>query len=337
MKEVYPGIFQIEEKGAYGVVKPPENVFVFAGANGLIYDAGYGDKKSIKYIVKEIKKIGDLYKSQNKDFKITRVLPSHAHPDHISGSVRLKKILGVKIILTQKMANTYNGKKNFIKFFEPNREKDMLSVDTILRKFKDWVQHHLWRTFYYQLYGIKFIKQPDEIIEEKSQISINNEVWNIFPSPGHSPDHISLYNEEKGILFSGDNILRSVTTWLGPPHCDINDYVKSVEYIQKLPKLDLVIAAHGSPITNPKERIAEILKHRKERAQRVLDLVNSHAERGISPSEIVKEIYPGQSAIMQNTGRGWVCLTLKMFEQQGLVRREKTKKVFLFFPTINKN
>ena len=42
MKEVYPGIFLIKEKGTFGAIKPPENIYVLAGPDGIIYDAGYG-------------------------------------------------------------------------------------------------------------------------------------------------------------------------------------------------------------------------------------------------------------------------------------------------------
>ena len=55
MKEVYPGIFIIREKGAYGTIKPAENIYILAGNDGLIYDAGYGKKKTIKYVMPKIK------------------------------------------------------------------------------------------------------------------------------------------------------------------------------------------------------------------------------------------------------------------------------------------
>lgn len=336
MKEVYPGIFLIEEKGAYGAVKPPENVYILAGADGLIYDAGYGDKKTVRYLVGEIKKIEELYKSRNKEFKLTRVLPSHAHPDHISGANLLKKILGVRILLTKRMFETFKDKQSFLKFFEPNREEDLLSITNFRRRIKTSFQQHLWRFFYRRLYGLNYITEPDEIINENSEIIVNNEVWKIFHSPGHSPDHLSLYNEEKGVLFSGDNILRSITTWLGPPHCNIEDYVKSIEIIQKLPKLDLVLSAHGSPIENPRKRVNEILEHRKERLDQVIKIVKKSGAKGISPSEIVEALYPNEKKIMRGIARGWVCLTLKMLEQQNLAERKKTKKKILFFPLDKK-
>ena len=94
MEEVYPDIFRIKERGSFGVVKPSENVYVLAGSDGLIYDAGYGKRKTVRYLISKIEEIENLYKSQNKEFNITRVLPSHWHPDHSSGLRLLRKYLG---------------------------------------------------------------------------------------------------------------------------------------------------------------------------------------------------------------------------------------------------
>ena len=54
MIEVYPGIFLIKEKGTSGAIKPPENIYVLAGSDGIIYDAGYGTKKAIKHLIGEV-------------------------------------------------------------------------------------------------------------------------------------------------------------------------------------------------------------------------------------------------------------------------------------------
>jgi len=333
MEEIYPDIFLIKERGSFGIVKPPENIYVIAGKDdGLIFDAGYGNRKTIRYVIKEIKKIEEHYKSQNKEFKLTRIMPSHAHPDHFSGLKPLRKKLGLKVLTTKKAAEIINKKKTFSKFFEPDLGEDMISIRTFWRRVAEKIGYGIWRVFYRRLYGIKFLKEVDEYIEENTEISINNVNWKIFHSPGHSPDHISLYNEEEGILFAGDNVLRSITTWLGPPHCVIDDYVESVKEIQNLSNLKTIFPAHGSPVENPQERINEILEHRRERTQQVIDLVYANPETGISPLGIVKTLYPNEKVFFENTARGWICLTLKKLERDKVVRRVRGKKKIWFYP-----
>jgi glyoxylase-like metal-dependent hydrolase (beta-lactamase superfamily II) len=332
MKEVYPGIFLIREQGRLKALKPPENVYVIAGYNGLIYDAGYGDLKNIKFLYKEIKKIEKFYKERDEKFKITSVLPSHAHADHFSGLMGLRKYLGVKIILTEKTAEIIKNKHTYQKFFKANIYEDYLRVKTVKGRIREYFENFGSYLFYNKIFGIKYVNDADLIIEADSEIQINGEKWKIFPSPGHTPDHISLYNKDKGILFSGDNILKEITTWLGPPDSNIEDYIKSIKRIQELPNLKIILSAHGSPITNPKERIAEILKHREERTQQILRLIKKNANHGISPTQIVRKLYLGSSRMIRQMARGWVVLTLKMLEKKYLIKRSILKKEIRFYP-----
>ena len=333
MIEVYPGIFLIKEKGASGAIKPPENVYVFAGSDGIIYDAGYGTKKAIKHLIRELQEIEESYKAQNKEFKLTRILVSHCHPDHFSGLKRLRQLLGIKITLTKRSAKIIKNRTNFIKSFETDAYEDYLRVRRkITRRIINVLRNVGSRLFYQRIYGVSYIDDPEEIIDDNTEISINGENWRIFPSPGHAIDHISLYNEEKGILFSGDNILRAITTWLGPPNSNIAEYIKSLKAIQKLPNLKLILSAHGSPIENPKDRITDILLHRKEREKQVSKIIYDNKEKGISPKGIIKAIYPERSRFLHQVARGWIVLTIKMLEEKKLVNRQDTKNKILFFP-----
>lgn len=333
MREVYPGIFLIKEKGKFGAIKPPENIYVLAGSDGIIYDAGYGTKRAVKQLIRGLKEIERYYREQKKEFKITRILVSHCHPDHFSGLKRIRKVLGIKIILTKKSCEIIKDKESFIDTFETDAYEDYLRIrKNTSRRIINSLRNAGSRLFYHRVFGASYIENPDEIIEDKTNILINGERWKIFPSPGHAIDHISLYNEEKGILFSGDNILRTITTWLGPPNSDIADYINTIKSIGKLPNLKLILAAHGSPVENPQERIEEILIHRKAREKQVLDIIHNNSNRGISPKEVIKSLYPNNSRFLHQVARGWVVLTLKLLENKKLIKRVNTKKVVLFFP-----
>ncbi|MFX1338520.1 MAG: MBL fold metallo-hydrolase [Promethearchaeota archaeon] len=334
MKEVSPGIFIIKEKGVIKLRKPPVNIYIIVGdSHGLIFDAGYGDKKTVKSVIKEIEEIKALCQSQNKEFKLTHILPSHTHPDHISGLYKLSKSLGLKVILTKKMAEIIKNKKSYRSAREADLLKDLFLIKNFWGHAISKINDFFHWFFYKYAFGIKFIENPDEIIEEDTEISINNESWKIIASPGHAIDHISLYNKEKGILLSGDNVIKNVTTWIGPPGSNIESYVNSLEMIKNLPNLKFLLAAHGRPIKNPIRRVEEIIVHRKERTKQVIEIVTKYPEQGITPKELINELYPQGAKIIQRIGRGWVCLTLKMLEEQSLVTHIREKKQIKFYPT----
>ena len=333
MKEVYSGIFLIEEKGR---VKPSVNVYVIAGDDGLIYDAGYGNKRAIKQFLRDFHKLEEIFKQQNLKFNISRIVVSHRHSDHFSGLKSISNELDIKIVLTKKIADVIRDKTSFNRSFQVNDYEDNLKIRrNSVRKIRNFLRNTGERMVYKRVFGLSYLKKPDEIISEDSEIVINREIWKIFSSPGHSPDHISLYNKEKGILFSGDNVLNLRSTWLGPPESNIADYIETIRYYQNLPNLKLILPAHGDIIENPQETLIAILLRMKEREEQVLDAINTHSEKGISPKDIVKIVYPKRRSITRMIGRGWVVLTLKMLETKQIIERKTIKREILFFPVKN--
>ncbi len=330
MKEVYPGIFLIEEKGRFS---PSDNIYVLAGNDGLIYDAGYGYKKAIKYLLKEFNEIKNHYEDKKNEFNITRIIVSHGHSDHFSGLKFVSDTLGIKIILTEKIAKTIKDKVSFETNFRGDDYEDYLRVRKgLIRKILNFLRRHGTRLFFRNIHGLSYLDHPDEVVDENSTIIINGERWKIFPSPGHSPEHISLYSEEKGVLFSGDNVLKMRSTWLGPPESNITDYIETIKKLQNLPNLKLILPAHGEIIENPKETLTAILERMNERQKQVLGAINNHSEKGRSPDDILDIIYPKARKFTRIIARDWVVLTLKMLESRKLIKREINKKKILFFP-----
>ncbi|MGV9172169.1 MAG: MBL fold metallo-hydrolase, partial [Promethearchaeia archaeon] len=210
--------------------------------------------------------------------------------------------------------------------------RDLLYTETGSVSIWRQLQQFGWFILYKFVYGLKFIEDPDKFIPEEGEIQINGDSWRILHTPGHAPDHISLYNASKGVLFYGDNILRTVITWLGPPNSNIESYMKTLKKIRDLDNLKFIFPAHGGPVKNPKERIDEILEHRKSREELVYKIILNNPHRGISPSQILKTIYPGAGFSFYNIARGWVCLTLKLLEEKDKIYRKVGKHEFKFCP-----
>ncbi|OXM86280.1 MBL fold metallo-hydrolase [Paenibacillus rigui] len=80
-------------------------------------------------------------------------------------------------------------------------------------------------------------------------------------TPGHTPDHISLYHQPSKTLISGD-ALTSNEGVLMPPNPDFTpDMPAALESVRKLQQLDIetVITYHGGVVTERiQERLAEI-------------------------------------------------------------------------------
>ncbi|KKN30288.1 hypothetical protein LCGC14_0835580, partial [marine sediment metagenome] len=104
-----------------------------------------------------------------------------------------------------------------------------------------------------------------------------------------------------------------------------------IKKIQNLPNLKLILPAHGEIIDNPKETISAILERMNERERQVLDAINNHSKKGLSPDQILNLIYSKSKKFTRIIGRDWVVLTLKMLEKKELIKRTVVKKKMLFF------
>lgn len=330
--EVFPGIFMITQKAPLKVI-PPVNIYLIAGNDGLIFDAGFGSSVSVKHMLREFRKIEEMYHSKGLPFRINRILPSHAHSDHFSGLLPLKKRLGLSILLTRETSEIISSMRTYRNwyndFFPVWIVQQGPSLDFLKWKIID-------RTFSYifdKTINITFVPHADVIIEKPSNIEINGEDWNILDSPGHCSDHISLYNAERGILFSGDNIMHRTTTWLGPPRSDLAHYIDSLEEYLKLPKLELILSAHGKPVTNPRERIEKIINWRKQRVIDVHKIIKKNNSDGISLPGLIDKLYRNEkiTKVKQVIYAGWIELTLEHLLQEDKIDRRPNKGTYLFF------
>ncbi len=317
VNEIEPGIFLVTQKGLLGSMQPPANIYVLAGRDGLVYDAGYGIKRLVRRLAWEIRRIESYCRGRGEFCSIKRVLPSHAHPDHFSGLAGLREELGLRIILTRNMAGIIRSRSEYRDSYRNEREE---KASALVRIVRDRILRPAMSCFYEAAYGTRFIDNPDNIVDDDGIIETGGRTWRIIPSPGHSPDHVSLYDEGSGILLGGDNILRSVTTWLGPPKSDLKMYIRTLERIRALPHLRRILGAHGSPVDNPRERIDEIIKWRRQRLEQVYDVVVDSGGAGIDKHGVIGALYRNEGFMKRYMADGWIELSLRSLIHDGRIR-----------------
>ncbi len=348
MREVYPGIFMITETASLFKTNFSVNIFVIAGENSLIFDAGHGKKKAVSHFLTKIKEIQSICSSRGISFSPGRIIISHTHPDHFSGLRKIRQALGSKVLLTEKQAEILVSRESYISNYSKIREsvnlarhikksewdeflyiiKNSYIIKKIIFTLKNFPSY-----FYRFLYGIEYPGKPDEIIKENSSINAGGSEWLILPAPGHSRDHISLYNEEKGILLGGDNVLRSITPWLGPPDSNLKDYLCTLNSMLKLPKLELILAAHGGPVSEPKKRIKLIIELRLKRINQIIKILIRNAAAGCTARSILIELYGYKNFRKFYLAEGWISLTLMFLEENGMAAKKESADNNIYTPT----
>lgn len=113
----------------------------------------------------------------------------------------------------------------------------------------------------------------------------------LLPTPGHAPDHVALYDPERGVVFSGDLFL-SVRADLAPPGFDLKALLQSLEAVLALrPKA--LFCAHAGPVAEPQRALAakrDFLLRAREAAGRL-------RRQGLSPKEVRDRLLGGESPL----------------------------------------
>lgn len=112
-------------------------------------------------------------------------------------------------------------------------------------------------------------------------------------TPGHARGHLCFYDEQRGFLLSGDNVLGGGSVLIAPPEGDMKDYLASLERMKNLPNLRFLCGAHGAAVYDAKGKIEEYVAHRLERERQILRAIAGGAK---NVSEIAAEVYPDLDA-----------------------------------------
>jgi glyoxylase-like metal-dependent hydrolase (beta-lactamase superfamily II) len=89
-------------------------------------------------------------------------------------------------------------------------------------------------------------------VHDGEWIDLGGRRLQIIATPGHTPDAISLFEPEAGLLFTGDTFYPG-TIWLYRPETDLAAYDVSVRRLAALaPQVKLVLGAHNVPAVSPK-------------------------------------------------------------------------------------
>lgn len=119
-----------------------------------------------------------------------------------------------------------------------------------------------------------------------SVIRTNNYEFHPIDTPGHTTDHVCLYEPSKGWLFTGDLYITPYPKAFLKEE-SINDYIMSLEKLCLL-HVDTIFCGHEGIVTNGKDMIKRKLHYLQQTRHTVTKL----HERGWKDNEIVKEVFP---------------------------------------------
>jgi glyoxylase-like metal-dependent hydrolase (beta-lactamase superfamily II) len=97
-------------------------------------------------------------------------------------------------------------------------------------------------------------------LRDGDTLPIGGRDWRIVVGSGHSPEHACLWDEARGLLIAGDQVLPRITSnvslSLSEPEADpLGEWLASIERLRALPGDLLVLPSHGEPFTGLHARL----------------------------------------------------------------------------------
>lgn len=115
-------------------------------------------------------------------------------------------------------------------------------------------------------------------VKDGDILEIGDYRFRCIVTPGHTPGHTCLYDEDRQILIAGDMILGDITPNLCPElymEDPLSEYLASLNRIAELP-VKTAFVGHRSILEDVPGRIRSLKAHHAERCREALDVLKTH-------------------------------------------------------------
>lgn len=198
------------------------------------------------------------------DGRISHIFVTHAHRDHSAGAARLAAMTGAPVLA---FGDALSGRS-------PAMQR--LAAGGLMGGGE----------------GLDMDFAPDRRLRDGETVETADWALTALHTPGHCGGHLCFLWGDT--MFSGDIVMGWSSTIISPPDGDLADYFRSLDRMAGLGPRRL-LPAHGDPVEAPRDRIALLASHRRERTAQILAALRSEAG---DAAAIARRIYDVPAPLM---------------------------------------
>ena len=280
--EVHPGVlwgrlplpFRLDHVNVY---------FIDDGDGWAVIDTGIGDELT-KAVWQR------LLDGPLRGRRLTRLIVTHFHPDHIGLAGWLAERYDVPLLTSQ---TAYLSCVNIS--LSPGALDAKIYRDFYLRHGLD-----AETTAQVATRGHSYLRMVTGLpptfrrLVARDVLNIGGRIFEVLSGDGHAPEQLMLHCPAEKLFFAADQVLAKITpnisVWAVEPEGNPLDlYLRSLRSLQaSLPSDTLVLPGHQLPFRQPQVRCAELIRHHEERCAAI-----AAACRGIprTTAEIVPFVF----------------------------------------------
>ena len=211
---------------------------------------------------------------------VTRVIVTHMHPDHLGLAGWLTRKFGVRLWMTR---GEYLTARMLVADARPEPPEDAVA----LWRGAGWDGDQIaaaaakgWSMFARGVHRI-----PDGYVRVRSGDRLGE--WRAVVGSGHSPEHLCLVDDVRGVMISGDQVLPRISSIVSvsitEPDADpLAEWLESLaRFRAELPADLLVLPAHGSPFTGLHARLEALIAGHEKQLARLEERLRAAPRRAV--------------------------------------------------------
>lgn len=236
-------------------------------AGWVIVDTGVGDKDTLEIWPK-------VFAETMGGEPATHVVATHMHPDHIGCAGFLTDQFDIDLWMTRE---EYLLCRILVGDTGREAPDEAISFYRAAGFSEEQLQKYK-RAF--GMYGRMVTALPESYkrMREGDEVRFGDVTWRIITGGGHSPEHASLFDAERNILISGDQLLPKISSivsvWPTEPRANpLAEWYKGLRHVKsQVPEDVLVLPAHGKPFRGAHDRIDALIKEHDDRLDVLRDI-----------------------------------------------------------------
>lgn len=280
--EVAPGILWIRLKLPFRL--DHVNIYLVADGEGwAMVDTGFGNDATIAAWTA-------LFEGALAGKTITRVIVTHAHPDHLGQAGWMVERFRCPFYMSQ------------VEYLQGVYHQNRKTEERVVNSRLFFRRHGMDEAITEQLVGRgqEYLKKTAAMpaayrrLSDGDHLTIGERDFLVLTGAGHSPDQVMLYCAADQIFLSADQVLSkispNVSVWAHEPdENSLGSYLRSLRSIAgTLPDDVLVLPGHGVPFYGVKIRIAQLSDHHEERCNMI---AQACGERPMTSAELVPVVF----------------------------------------------
>lgn len=231
----------------------------------------------------------DIFKGPLAGKKVTRVICTHFHPDHMGLAGWFHREHGIPIHMTPK---EYAAAKTWHEM--PPEE----FIELVMGMFvKGGVPRAVVEGYARERRENrpKVSLPPERIVEidPAQPVQAANAAWKILIGEGHAPQLVALFNAAVPVLISSDQVLPQISPnvsvqTMEPDDDPLKRFLDGFAAFKALPENTLVLPSHRMPFVGLHERIDALIAHHQSR----LEAAREVAAQPVTAMAVMAKLFP---------------------------------------------